>query len=33
LLFSCEPQMDPDWLDRLLASRTPQPSNPSLEKV
>ena len=21
LLFSCEPEMDPDWLDRLLAAR------------
>ena len=23
LLFSCEPEMDPDWLDRLLATRNP----------
>jgi len=22
LLFSCEPEMDPDWLDRLLATRS-----------
>ncbi|HGA2317036.1 TPA: ABC transporter ATP-binding protein [Pseudomonas putida] len=23
LLFACEPEMDPDWLDRLLAARNP----------
>ncbi|ROL65593.1 ABC transporter [Pseudomonas protegens] len=29
LLFSCEPQMDPDWLDRLLARRAlPTPLQP-----
>jgi len=33
LLFSSEPQMDPDWLDRLLASRALPNSNPTLEKV
>lgn len=33
LLFSSEPQMDPDWLDRLLASRATPNSNPTLEKV
>jgi peptide/nickel transport system ATP-binding protein len=33
LLFSSEPQMDPDWLDRLLASRAIPNTNPTLEKV
>jgi hypothetical protein len=32
-LFSCEPQMDPDWLDRLLATRASIPSTDTLEKV
>ncbi|MNU11041.1 hypothetical protein D3C72_2585920 [compost metagenome] len=33
LLFSSEPQMDPDWLDRLLATRASTPSTDSLEQV
>jgi peptide/nickel transport system ATP-binding protein len=33
LLFSSEPQMDPDWLDRLLADRAAANSSNTLEKV
>ena len=33
LLFSSEPQMDPDWLDRLLATRAAHPSTPTLADV
>jgi len=33
LLFSSEPQMDPDWLDRLLASRALPSSNSTLVNV
>jgi peptide/nickel transport system ATP-binding protein len=33
LLFSSEPQMDPDWLDRLLATRASTSSTDTLEQV